>query len=505
MRHIVAESCDDGATRHPVGTLRLHWTVATALALVALAALSIAVRPLLPVDETRYATVAWEMWVHGSAWLPLLNGEAYDHKPPALFWLIHLGWSIGGVNAIAPRLIGPLSTFVSLLLLARLGRRLWPALPAVGPLGSVVFLGCAFAAAYSTLLMFDMPLLACVIVAWIGTWGAGTRGRRRDWALVGVGVGAGLLVKGPVVLLYALPALVLMPLWRPRRSARIDASGPCLALALAVTPAALWLLLVAHDGNADYLQRLVVDQTVQRVASALGHQRPFWWYLPFVLLLPMPWPLWPGFWRALAALRAHRREPGTRFVALTLAAAFVLLGVIHGKQVHYLMPLLALLALLVARGLGGADATRAPWIAAASVAAVGAALWIGAPRLASRYALSEAADHVSQAQADGRAVAFVGKYQGEFGFLGRLTAPIAELRPADATAWAATHPDGLLVVRSKRIALVGAPRVEFRQPYKSDELLMLSGRALLDSRSTLHDAAPTPPAAPATDGSGRHG
>ena len=44
-------------------------------------------RPLMPVDETRYAAVAWEMWTRGDFIVPRLDGLPYDHKPPLLFWL----------------------------------------------------------------------------------------------------------------------------------------------------------------------------------------------------------------------------------------------------------------------------------------------------------------------------------------------------------------------------------------------------------------------------------
>src|SRR5690554_7503029 len=64
-------------------------------------------RPLMPVDETRYVGVAWDMWQSGSWVVPLLNAEPYSHKPPLLFWLIHVGWALFGVNEITPRLVGP--------------------------------------------------------------------------------------------------------------------------------------------------------------------------------------------------------------------------------------------------------------------------------------------------------------------------------------------------------------------------------------------------------------
>ena len=55
---------------------------------------SIWLRPLWPVDETRYASVAWEMWLRGDFLVPYVNGEPYSHKPPLLFWLIQLGWGL---------------------------------------------------------------------------------------------------------------------------------------------------------------------------------------------------------------------------------------------------------------------------------------------------------------------------------------------------------------------------------------------------------------------------
>ena len=68
-------------------------------------------RPLVPVDETRYAAVAWEMWQRGDFLVPYLNGEPYSHKPPMLFWLMHLGWAAFGINDWWPRLVAPLSGF----------------------------------------------------------------------------------------------------------------------------------------------------------------------------------------------------------------------------------------------------------------------------------------------------------------------------------------------------------------------------------------------------------
>ena len=56
-----------------------------AMSFIAFCLAYILLRPLLPVDETRYLTVAWEMWTSGSYIVPHLNGEPFSHKPPLLF------------------------------------------------------------------------------------------------------------------------------------------------------------------------------------------------------------------------------------------------------------------------------------------------------------------------------------------------------------------------------------------------------------------------------------
>ena len=83
------------------------WPAVTAIALLW--------RVPLAIDETRYLTVAWEMFSSGDWILPQLNGATYSHKPPLLFWLIALGWQGLGVNEWWPRLVPALTGLASWL------------------------------------------------------------------------------------------------------------------------------------------------------------------------------------------------------------------------------------------------------------------------------------------------------------------------------------------------------------------------------------------------------
>ncbi|MGS0467866.1 ArnT family glycosyltransferase [Cobetia marina] len=80
-------------------------------------------RPYLPIDETRYVSVAWEMWHSGHWFVSSMNGAPYADKPVLLFWLIHAGWAVFGVNEVWPKVLMPL---VSLLGIWQLDASLAP-------------------------------------------------------------------------------------------------------------------------------------------------------------------------------------------------------------------------------------------------------------------------------------------------------------------------------------------------------------------------------------------
>ncbi len=44
-------------------------------------------RSAIHLDEARYLTVSWEMYLGGDYIIPHLNGEIYTHKPPLFFWV----------------------------------------------------------------------------------------------------------------------------------------------------------------------------------------------------------------------------------------------------------------------------------------------------------------------------------------------------------------------------------------------------------------------------------
>jgi 4-amino-4-deoxy-L-arabinose transferase-like glycosyltransferase len=318
-----------------------------------LVAVSLWTRPLWPIDETRYVGVAWEMWQRGDFLVPHLNGQPYSHKPPLLFWLIHAGWAVLGVNDWWPRLIPALFAIWSLALTRQLARLLWPERERIPTLASWILLGSLLWTVFATLTMFDMLVAAFAALGVLGLARAWSGRAALGLVTFGLAIGGGVLAKGPVILLHLLPAALLAPWWMGERGPRRSRwyAGVALASALGAALALAWALPAARAGGPEYERAIFWGQTAGRVAASFAHRQPWWWYLPLLPVLLFPWLAWPPCWRALAGLRPLARDCGVRLLLAWVVPAFVALSLVSGKQAQYLLPLVIGFSLLAGRAL----------------------------------------------------------------------------------------------------------------------------------------------------------
>ena len=311
-------------------------------------------RSYIPIDETRYVAVAWNMWLRGDFLVPHLNGETYSHKPPLLFWLMHLGWVLFGVNDWWPRLVPSFFALGSVWLTVCLARRLWPREQEITQLAPIVLMGSLLWTAYTTATMFDMLIAFFTLLGMLGTLIAWQGKPLKGWLLVGLAIGGGLLAKGPTIFLQILPLAILAPWWgRPRQAQGWPRwyLGLFGAIALGALLALAWAVPAGIRGGATYQHEIFWGQTAGRMVQSFDHRRPFWWYLPALPLMLFPWLFWVPFWRGAARLPQAGGELGVRFCLAWLAPVFIAFSFISGKQLHYLLPIFPAFALLAARAL----------------------------------------------------------------------------------------------------------------------------------------------------------
>ena len=249
-------------------------------------------------------------------------------------------------SELAARLVAPTAGALAILLTGRLSLSLWPddraraGLSAWGLAGGGVFL------LYGSTTMFDTLLAVSVILAVTSLWSLGQGRAMPATAALGAALALGILAKGPVMLLHVLPVVASYPLWRSGSSApssRRFLFSVAAALMIAALLVAIWLVPALASGGADYRHDILWRQSAGRLVESFAHQRPFWF---FILLLP-PF-LWPWGWgREAAALWSRPIESQRRFLLAWAGGALLAFSLISGKQVHYLIPALPGLALLL--------------------------------------------------------------------------------------------------------------------------------------------------------------
>lgn len=276
--------------------------------LVAVLAASALGRPLLPVDETRYSGVAWEMMQRGDLLVPWQNGLPYRHKPPLLFWLMQAGWVAFGVVDWWPRLVPALFALASVWLVARLARVLWPARPAVSGFAPLVLSGCPLWTYFAGAVMCDMMIAGFVLLGWLGLAYAWRGLRAGGFALFALGLGGALMSKGPVGLLHLLPVALFAPWWARGSVPRWRGwyAGVLAGVVVGAAIVLAWAIPAGFAGGEEYRQAIFWGQTSGRVIESFAHLGKYHGQYHFPGKLTLPLEVIPD--DALAAWLAARPE-----------------------------------------------------------------------------------------------------------------------------------------------------------------------------------------------------
>ncbi len=320
--------------------------------LCALAALLILPRlnlPLLEPDEGRHAEIAREMWISGDYVAPQFLGEPYLDKPPMLYWLCSVSFSLFGVHAWSARLVPAVAAWLTVLATYLFGRLLVGQRPArwgaVILLLSLGFMACArFLILESVLTLFVVTgLLTGSLATHSGLW------RWKWWIASAVATGLGLLTKGPVALVLVVPPLVvhqwLLRVESPSFWRRWIVFG-----GLSASLALPWYVAVFIQ-RPEFFEYFFLHHNLDRFLSGTNHRHSMFFYIPVVLIGLLPWTLaiFPATrflltrnisWRA-------RRPIGLGFLLLWSAWCLGFFTLAAGKLPYYILSCFPALALLI--------------------------------------------------------------------------------------------------------------------------------------------------------------
>jgi len=319
--------------------------------------------------EALFVEVAREMLARHDWVTPWWNGERFFDYPVGGYWMVVTSFRVFGISEWAARL--PSALAASAVVLAGFGLTLAWASPqeAVRQRWGRSLLAAGVLATspgwigWGRVATTDMVLSSTITLALFSFLLAH---RRREQPLtanlgrIGFALFSAIavLVKGPVGLL--LPGLVVVVFltltgqWRPWLK-----PGALLAMALLFAGVCLpWYAAATQANGSAFLDAFLGFSNVQRFTNVLyRHPGPPWFYLPWVLLLLLPWSLFLA--PAMAALRFWRwsqwrraaSDPALELPLFLLLWLVVIVGFFSAaatKLPGYILPAMPAGSLLVA-------------------------------------------------------------------------------------------------------------------------------------------------------------
>lgn len=272
------------------------------LVILFLRLMTLGLYPLMDTSEARYAEMARKM-VELNDWVtPMFDyGVPFWGKPPLSFWSQAIGIKVFGLNEFAVRFPAWLFHFLSCMLIVKIGRDVINL--RTGLLAAVIYSSTVLGLVASGVVLTDPALSFSILLAFCGFW-KGVHDGDIYFARLGfVGLGLGLLAKGPLVLvLFGLPAFTWI-VFNQRWSAliRLPWFSGCLLMCAIAVP---WYVFaeLKTPGFLDYFfvgehwKRYVISQWSGDLYGS-AHAQPLgtiWLQLlqalmPWTFLLPMIW------------------------------------------------------------------------------------------------------------------------------------------------------------------------------------------------------------------------
>lgn len=314
------------------------WSAVTATTLIARP-------PVGDVDLPIYAA-AWWAWI-GQPDVGYVPG-AGTAWPPLLLWCIHLSWWLFGVSETAARLVASLFGLVSLWQIAALARRLWPDETEAARYASIILAGSGGFVAYLATTIFAWPLLSLILLALHGLVLVWRQRPVAGWMAFAAALALGELSAGAAAAWLMLPMAAVAP-WAARDARwRSWYGGLAIAAASGLAAAAMFTLAafphLPGAGAGGLLARLFAWTPL----SSMDVDQPWFWYVFVTTLLLYPWLWWTSLWFAVSRARVQLASAELRLCLMAAAVVF-LVALVAGRQTTDLLPLLPLVALVIAR------------------------------------------------------------------------------------------------------------------------------------------------------------
>jgi len=345
-------------------------------------------------DETPplFAAAGRAMAETGDWLTPRVNGLPRYDKPPLVYWLMGLGYSLPGqptwdpLGSWAGRLPSALASIAVMLGLADTLLR-WPQQSCRRPLLTAWIAALAFGLSplviiWSRTAVSDALLCGLLGISLMLQWRRFADPRRQRWWPAWLVLGLAVLAKGPVAVVLTGLTMLLFGGLRRDLATPWQRLRPLPGLAITAAVSLPWYALELLVEGQPFWDSFFGYHNLQRFTSVVNdHLQPWWYFGPVMLVAAMP--LTPLLLLGLARVPRQRRLPPEQslhqFAGCWLLAVFVLFTAAATKLPSYWLPATPAAALLIAFALQRRDRwLHLAWISSiALVLLLAAAFWGG--------------------------------------------------------------------------------------------------------------------------------
>lgn len=332
-------------------------------------------------DEPRNAECAAQMMARGDWIVPTFNDQLRQQKPPLLYWLMGVAYSIFGVNEFSGRffsaLLGVGTVVATWGITKSFFDRATALLASLMLASSLMFCVAARAATPDSVLIFCVTMAIWFFSKRFTVAGRNPFADRASFFGIYFFLGLAMLAKGPVGFLLPMAVMGWVLLQRDwiesdltrsnanliRRIAEPFAPGRFIrtlrsmhvltGVALSLMVAAPWFAAVGVATEGEFLKRFFLEENFGRATKVLENHSGGLEYYPLAILVGFfPWSI---FWGPVVAdlfMRTSkskpRLEPGTRLAIAWIVIQVAAFSMVKTKLPSYVTPCYPALAILTA-------------------------------------------------------------------------------------------------------------------------------------------------------------
>ncbi|MEC7786109.1 MAG: phospholipid carrier-dependent glycosyltransferase [Nitrospinota bacterium] len=291
--------------------------------------------------EAREGVPVVNMIKGGNLWLPQIHAQQLRTKPPLFYWSGLISSKIlGNVSEVSLRLPSVFAGVGTVFLITFLGMRQFSHL--IGFMAGLILTTCWRFAYLGSHARIDMLFTFFITLSFVTLWELSSNKKKSLKWLTGIAIGLAVLTKGPLG--WAFPLLAFFIFSRFNKNFFIPWVH---ILFIPIGLAGIWLFLGSMDGG-DSFSKMIYQETIGRITGSEVihiHPKPFYYYLPQILVGMAPWSLFLPF-----AIWYGRNYPDTswKFCTIAFATLFIFLSLFPGKRGDYLLPLSPMASIILA-------------------------------------------------------------------------------------------------------------------------------------------------------------